>query len=184
MKNIGLIIIFIQITISGLSQQNINIGAGYFGHTLTHPGLVGEFELEKTYTDRASLPIRANLGFYAHPRYHTGIFLDVNIGYRRYYDSGWFYEQSMGIGILEPILNTDAVYKVDENGNISDAPKHNPIEFMPSISLGLGYNFSTHDNKRNLVWLRPKVFWQYPHKNTSTFNVALQLGVTHTINID
>lgn len=181
MKNTSLCLVLILVTINGFSQQNINIGAGYFGHTITHPGFVGEFELEKTFSGQASIPIRTNLGFYAHPRYHTGIFIGINVGYRRYYSSGWFYEQSIGIGLLETILNTDGVYKVDENGNVSDASKYNPIELMPSISLGLGYDFSKHDNKRKLVWLRPKIFWQYPHKTTSTFNVALQVGVTRTI---
>ena len=181
MKHIALYLLFVLFSINGFAQHNINIGAGYFGHTLTYPGLVAEFELEKTISEQVSLPIRADIGFYHHTRYHTGIFLDVNVGHRRYYQSGWFYEQSIGVGVLASVLNSDGVYKVDEEGQVSDASRLNPIEFMPSITLGGGYDLSKEQNRRKLIWLRPKVFWQYPHKNASTFNVALQLGFTHTI---
>lgn len=164
------------------AQTNINIGAGYFGHTVTHPGVVLEFEIEKMYSEKASLPIRVDLGFYSHPRNHNGLFLDINAGFRQYFKSGFFLEESIGIGVLGSILNSDGVYKVNDEDEILEASRFNKPDLIPSITFGIGYNLSKQSNKQSLIWLRPKIFWQYPHKTTSTFNPVIQFGFTHTLN--
>ena len=182
MKNITLIIITSFFTLSHVyTQNNINLGAGYFGHTITHPGIVLEAEMEKMFSDRVALPIRLNAGFYVHPRNHNGLFLDLNIGFRRYYKSGWFLEESIGVGILETILNADGAFEVDEDGKVSEAPSFNEPDFMPSITLGVGYNLTNNNGKQNLIWFRPKIFWQFPHKTSSTFHPTLQVGFTHNL---
>ena len=163
------------------AQTNLNVGGGYFGHTITHPGVVLEFEIEKRYSEKASLPLRVDLGFYSHPRNHYGLFLDFNFGFRQYFKSGLFLEESIGIGILETILNSDGVYEVDQEGTVSKASRFNEPDLMPSITFGIGYNLTKGSEKQNLIWLRPKIFWQYPHKTTSTFNPALQFGFTHQL---
>ncbi len=174
-------LILIGITSGALAQTNINMGGGYFGQTLSHTGIVLEAELEKMFSENASIPLRADLGFYVHPRNHYGLFLDLNAGFRRYYQSGIFLEESIGVGILQSFLHSDGVFKVDENGNVSEGSVANPIDFMPSLTLGIGYNLTQGAGKQNLIWLRPKIQWQVPHKTLSTFNFALQLGFTHTI---
>jgi len=175
----------VLIALSGAShaQTNMNIGGGYFGHTLTHPGIVLEFELEKMFSEKASMPLRLDAGFYSHPRNHYGLFVDLNFGFRRYFKSGLFLEESIGIGVLEAIINSDGVYSVDDNGNVSEASRFNPPDLVPSITLGIGYNLTKNSGRQNLVWFRPKIYWQYPHKTSSTFNPAIQVGFTHTINI-
>ncbi len=163
------------------AQTNINLGAGYFGHTISYPGFVVEGELEKIYSEKASLPIRVSLGFYNHQRYHTGLFTDVSTGYRKYLKSGLFFEQSVGIGILQPFLNSDDVFVVDENNDISEGKRRMPLDFTPSVTIGVGYNLSRDSEQQNLIWIRPKIFWQLPHKTLATYNFALQIGFTHTI---
>lgn len=158
-------------------QSDLNIGAGYFGHTITHPGLVLELEREMHYSDKASLPFRIDLGFFNHPRNHTGIFADANVGFRRYYRSGLFLEESIGIGIFEPVLNSDGVYEVNAEGNVTESSRWMEPDFMPSLTLGAGYVFSD----RLKVWVRPKLYWQIPHKKSSTWNPVLQLGVSYRI---
>ena len=162
-------------------QTRINAGGGYFGHTASHPGIVLELEFEKMYTEKASLPLRLDAGFYSHPRNHNGLFIDISYGFRRYFRSGLFLEESIGIGVLQSILNSDGVYQVDDNGNVSDASRFNPLDLMPSITLGIGYNLAKDGERQTLVWFRPKIFWQYPHKTSSTFTPAVQAGFTHTI---
>jgi hypothetical protein len=182
MKKFIYIIIAICITSVGVdAQTNINIGGGYFGHTITYPGLVLEAELERMFSENASLPIRLDVGYYVHPRYNSGVFADLNAGFRRYYNSGLFLEESVGIGVLQSFLHSDAVYQVDDSGIVSEASRANPVAFMPSITLGIGYNLTQGSGKQNLIWLRPKIFWEVPHKTTSTYNFALQVGFTHTI---
>jgi len=163
------------------AQTHLNIGGGYFGQTLTYPGLVIEAELEHMFSEKASLPIRLDLGFYVHPRHSYGLFLDVNAGFRRYYKSGIFLEESIGVGVLQSFLHSDGVYKVDDSGEVSDASRAIPVDFMPSLTLGIGYNLTKGSGKQNLLWLRPKIYWQIPHKTMSTYNFAVQVGFTHTI---
>ncbi|MFC2090365.1 hypothetical protein ACFLT1_06270 [Bacteroidota bacterium] len=164
------------------AQTNINIGGGYHGHFLTHPGAVLEIESERVFSEKASLPIRLDVGLYSHPRNHTGLFMDLNFGYRKYLKSGFFFEESVGIGVLQSFLNSDDVYEVDESGNMSESSRAMPIDLLPSITLGLGYNLSKDGTNRNLIWMRPKIAWQIPHKISSLYHISLQIGFTHTIN--
>jgi hypothetical protein len=182
MKKLIYIIIAICITSVGVNAQtNINIGGGYFGQTATHPGFVIEAELEHMFSENASLPIRLDAGYYVHPRNHSGLFLDLNAGFRRYYKSGLFLEESVGVGILQSFLHSDAVYQVDDSGIVSEGSKAIPVEFMPSFTLGIGYNLTKGTGKQNLVWMRPKIYWQVPYKTLSAYNFAIQVGFTHTI---
>lgn len=180
-KTYILTLALIAFTTGALAQTHINLGAGYFGQTINHPGVVIEAELEKMFSEKASIPLRADLGFYVHPRNHYGLFLDLNVGFRRYFRSGIFLEESIGAGIFQSFLHSDGVFEVDEHGVVTDGSVVNPVDFMPSLTLGIGYNLTRNTGKQNLIWLRPKIFWQVPNKTTSTFNPALQLGFTHTI---
>ena len=177
---ISIMVVFLT-TLGAAAQTHFNIGGGYFGQNITYPGFVLEAEREQMFSEFVSIPIRLDLGFYSHPRYHNALFLDLNAGFRRYFKSGLFLEESIGIGVMQSFLHSDAVYKVDDSGQVSDATRANPVDFMPSITLGLGYNLTQASGKQNLIWMRPKVYWQVPHKTTSTYNFALQVGFTHTI---
>jgi hypothetical protein len=181
MKNI-ICLFIITLSVIGITsaQTNVNIGGGYFGHTVSHPGIVLEFELEKMFTENASLPLRIDAGFYSHPRNHNGYFLEVNYGYRRYFKSGLFLEESIGVGVLATVLNNE-VFEVNDEGVATEVSKFNVVDFMPSLTLGIGYNLTKKSDTQNLIWLRPKIFWQFPHKTTSTWNPVVQFGFTHTI---
>jgi hypothetical protein len=171
--------LFALLHTGAFAQTVLSIGGGYFGETITHPGALVEFEVENRISERASLPFRADLGFYYHPRNHTAVFLDFHYGFRRSFRSGWFVEESIGVGILQTILNgEEGVFEVDDNGTVSNASKFNAPDFMPSLTLGLGYNLTKHSDRRTLVWIRPKLFWQYPQRLLSVHHLALQMGMT------
>ena len=182
MNKIYITIIGVLMGIVGLdAQTNVNIGGGYFGKHASYPGLVLEAEIEHMFSEKVSVPLRLDMGFYVQPRQSTGLFLDLNAGFRRYFKSGIFLEESVGIGVLQTFLHSDAVYSVDDSGNISEDSRANPPVLMPSITLGFGYNLTQGSGKQNLVWLRPKVYWEVPHWELSTYSFALQVGFTHTI---
>lgn len=181
MKKIYILLIGL-IILSGPSfaQKNTNLGIGYFGQNITHPGFVLEFEHEQFFSEKVSLPVRVNLGFYNHPRNHQGFFCDVNYGFRQHFNSGLFLEESIGFGILQSRLNSDGVYEVDENGSLADASRYYSPDFMPSLTLGIGYKLSNDQGSGNTIWMRPKLFWQLPHKTSALYNAAIQVGFTHT----
>ena len=44
------------------------------------------------------------------PEVITACFLDVNAGFRKYFNSGLFLEESIGVGILQSFLHSDGVF--------------------------------------------------------------------------
>ncbi|MGW8314929.1 MAG: hypothetical protein ACWGNV_04955, partial [Bacteroidales bacterium] len=161
-------IVLLVLLSTGLrAQTHLNLGGGYFGQTLSHPGLVLELELENSFSERASLPVRFDIGTFVHPRNHYGLFFDASFGFRQYFRSGLFVEEGIGAGIFQSWLHSDQVYEVDDAGVVSETSRINPPDFMPSLTLGLGYNLTRDSGKRNLIWLRPKIYWQVPHKTTA-----------------
>ena len=53
MKKLYILALSILAVATGaFAQTNFNIGGGYFGQTVTHPGIVLEAELEQTFSDR------------------------------------------------------------------------------------------------------------------------------------
>lgn len=88
-------------------------------------------------------------------------------------------ESSVGIGVMLSYYNEE-VYEISESGEFTEVSRLANPDFMPSISLGIGYDFSNDREKRRMIWARPKMFWQYPYNNLALPHLALQLGYTHT----
>lgn len=180
-KNITIALMFVFAAVNfALSQNRINIGAGYYGHTITYPGVVFEAEYEKVYSEKVSIPIRLDLGFYNHFRNHIGTFLDLNVGYRKYFKNGFVLEESIGFGVLETILN-DPTFSVDDQNNVEEVSRFNQPDLIPSVTLGLAYNLSHKKDKLNMIWIRPKLSWKYPQKKSMVFGAGLQIGFTHNL---
>lgn len=182
MKNIVIITaLLLACAVSSFAQTLTKVGGGYYGQMATHPGFVLEFEKEQVFSEKASIPVRIDLGYYVHKRNHNGLFVDINYGFRRYFKSGLFLEESIGFGVLFSTLNSDGVYAVDDNGTVSEVSRVNQPDLMASITLGIGYDLSRNSDSKNLVWLRPRLVWQFPHKLSSLYTPCVSLGYTHTI---
>jgi hypothetical protein len=163
------------------AQTKINTGIGYFGEVVTYPGIVGEIELEKFHSPGFSTPLKLNVGFYNHPRSHNAMFIDIHEGFRRYSKSGaWYFEQSVGFGIMLSFYNED-VWHFDEEGNSAYVSNIANLDYMPSVTFGGGYNFTPQKESANVLWVRPKIFWQLPYNNLALPHIAVQVGFSHTI---
>lgn len=176
-----IIVLFLTVVSVALVQADLNLGGGYFAHVLSHPGFLVEAEVESTGSTGVSLLARAGLGAYVQPRYHAGMLIDASTGMRREFDSGLFIEETIGFGVLLSALNSEGVYTVADDGTVSEAGRMNPIDLTASAGIGIGFRFPTKSGASLLVWARPKIFWQFPHKHTSTFNPILQVGVSRSV---
>lgn len=180
----GILILFILIILPGISAsgqyKSLNLSGGYFGEMITYPGIVAGLEREHAFTTNISLLTHIDIGFYNHFRNNAGIFLDISRGSRRYLKNGLFFEQFLGIGTLANYYNED-VWHVDDNGNAVRVSRFGNFNFMPSATLGAGYKFHSPRKKQQLIWLRPKIFWQLPFNNLALPHFALQAGYTLTI---
>lgn len=171
--------LIIGLTYISFAQSNTKIGVGYFGETVNNAGFVLELEREHRFSPSASLPIRLNVGYYAHQRNHKGIFTDINVGFRKYFSSGLFLEESIGIGVIQTMVNgEDGVFEVDDDGTVRETSRFNQPDLMPSITLGIGYQMDGGGALPSSIWLRPKVFWQYPQEQYSAYHIAVQVGMS------
>jgi hypothetical protein len=182
MKKVFLILVAIAgIQIQVAAQSRFNGGLGYFGENLSHPGFVLEFEYEKMHTKDFSLPLRGDLGYHSSPDYHA-FTIDIHKGFRKYFSSGLVVEQSAGMGIITKKYKGNYWYN-DQYFNSVPHGNTTVWGFMPSVTAGLGYNFSKNKEGTDLLWIRPKVYWDLGFRGLHLPYFALQVGFTHTFKI-
>ena len=160
------------------SQSRFNGGIGYYGEHLSHPGVVLEFELEPFTAGGFSLPLRADVGFHSNPDYRA-ITIDVHKGFRKYFKSGLFLEQSIGVGVINKSYKTNYWY-VDEFSQVVAHGNKSVWGFMPSVTFGAGYDLSKEKEGSELIWIRPKLYWDLGFRDLYLPYWALQIGFTHT----
>jgi len=158
-------------------QTKQAFGAGYFGELVTYKGFVFEYEVERMQSKNIALVSRSNLGFYKHPRSHSAWFIDQHLGLRRY-AGAFYFESAVGLGVMASRLN-EPVYEVNDKGEIEESGKWLNPDFMPSVTIGMGYQFGAEQS--SALWVRPKIFWQYPYNAIALPHLALQIGFTHQI---
>ncbi|WP_296705495.1 hypothetical protein [Algoriphagus sp.] len=161
-----------------VGQTRINAGIGYFGENISNPGIVLEFEYEKMHAEDFSIPIRADFGLHSNPGFNALTF-DVHTGFRKYFESGFMLEQAIGLGLIGKKFKNDIWFFDDYSYGISHGNK-TVIGFMPSITMGAGYNLSKEKKGVDLIWIRPKIFWDLGFRPLNLPYWALQMGLTHT----
>jgi hypothetical protein len=153
----------------------LGIDVGYFGDFLTHPGAVvrGDFVLGRGVH---RLVVAAELGSYGHPGDYIGLFLGASVGYRVASRVGIFGEAAAGVGWLETFVEGD-LYQRAPDGSVVAGRDPGHAAFMPSLSLAAGWDFQ----RRNLplaIYLRPRVFWQYPENTQWLIHGGVEIGLT------
>ena len=177
MKNIILTLVLFTAFLQ-VGAQTKRVALSYFSETVAYPGMALEFEIEKSQTNNISLSQKATLGYYSHPRNHNAIFFDIQQCFKRYLNNGLVLENSIGVGIMSSFLNEE-VLDVNANGDLEEESRFAGLDFMPSISLGLGYALGK--NKNDYIALRPKVFWQYPFNGRILPHTALQVSYVYKL---
>ena len=178
MRKVILLILLLALIGKSYSQSRINAGIGYFGENAIHPGVVIEFEAEKFLTGDFSLPFRADLGYFKNPDYRAMV-LDIHKGFRKYLKSGFFFEQSLGIGITSSFYTVDGLFYDDDFGSVVRFRDGANPGFTPSVTAGLGYNLGHNSGRHSLLWVRPKVYWNFGVRSLNLPYAALQVGYTH-----
>ena len=158
------------------STHRYALTAAYFGETITHPGATVGLEKYLLRSRRYKLFVGANLGGYVHHRNHKALFANLQLGQRITFRSGWFLDQSVGVGYLRTFLDGE-VYAVDSDGSVEQVANTGRPHFMPSVSVGVGYDFTKKGLANLQLFLRPQVFWQMPFNNYSLLHIGLQAGL-------
>lgn len=160
-----------------LAQYKLSAAAGYHGYRVSPPGFLLEFEYEKFYKDDFSAPLRTDITFISDPDF-TAVGLDLHKGFRKYFKNGLLLEQSVGAGIITSFYKTEMFYYDQYTNGVSHGGK--PVMgFMPSATLGIGYNITNKSAKSNLIWIRPKVYWDLGFRGLNMPYYAIQVGYTY-----
>lgn len=165
----------------GRAQKQINLGAGYFGAGRSAPGLVLALELEPFQSESFSSPTRLNLGYFKDPDYGVA-FLDLHKGFRKYFRSGLYLEQSVGIGLMATYYDVENLYYFDRYRNSIRFKEGANISVMPSVDLGIGYLLGDTQTSQNRIWIRPRIYWNLGFRNLAFPYAAIQAGFSHTLN--
>lgn len=175
-----LLILILGITLTGFSQKQLNLGAGYYGENGINPGVVFEMEYEKFISVDLSTPLKANLGYHNNPEYHA-VTIDLHKGFRRYYSNGLFIEQYLGLGLIRKTFSNSNYQFQDNRGAVIFHGNKPVTGIMPSVTVGVGYDFSANKDHSAMLWIRPKVYWDLGYRPLNLPNAALQIGFTKTI---
>lgn len=179
-----------------VNRQELPLSISYFSNFITDPGIkIGierplfAFQKSKT-TQNGCVRINMyqffntlNLGYYFVKEHSHTMFLNTEIGYRKTRKVGFKTEILIGVGYLRTFL-TDETYEVDNQGNVDLVKAAGSNYFMPSISLGIGYdNAKKHPNFPLALALKPTLFFQYPYNSKLLTHIGFELNFSYQLNL-
>ncbi len=162
-------------------NSDISIGVGYHGETIFHPGVLLQVERDHRLSNRISIPLRFDFGYYMHKRSHESLFGDIATGLRFHLG-----RQTMGyagigggLGLMNNWYNSDSgVYEVGDDGIVSKASDFAGVFFAPSVNLEFGYHLTK--DKANSIWFRPKFTAQMGVNEKTLWHYAFEIGYSYT----
>ncbi len=159
------------------AQSHFNAGIGFTTGSMSDAGLVLEIEHEKFYTGDLSLPLRLDIGMISLRDYNSMVF-DIHKGFRKYFKSGFFVEQFLGAGVLSMSNKTGNTWYYDNYGNVLRYGDRAVWGFIPSVTTGVGYNLTANKGIQNMIWIRPKIYWNLALTRLDTPKAQVHFGFT------
>jgi hypothetical protein len=120
-------------------------------------------------------------GFYRYPYNYTGVLLVPTMGSRHYVNERYFYETSLGIGVLRTFYD-GKVYAVDALGNVTE--KRFFGRFYATTHLASSFNFLLQKPGHKILALqvKPSLWFQYPFESSVKPHISLEAGIKYEIN--
>ncbi len=162
-------------------RADFSIGGGYYGETIFHPGVVLQAERDHRLSNRISIPLRFDVGYYMHKRSHESLFADVASGLRIHLGkhTRGYVGIGGGLGLMNNWYNSDSgVYEVGDDGVVSKASNFAGTFFAPSANLEFGCHLTK--DKANSIWFRPKFIAQMGVNENTLWHYAFEIGYSYT----
>jgi hypothetical protein len=152
----------------------------YLGEMLTHPGISVGYEKYLTEDEKFHIFVRPTAAFYHHYRNNTTFMLTLESGFRRNFRSGFFLEQSLGVGYFQRLVHGDGQFYVAENGTIMEKGALG-VSFLPLLAnVGIGYHFQSRKVQIS-PFVRPNFYWKMPFNETPNMQLAIMAGIIYRI---
>jgi hypothetical protein len=119
--------------------------------------------------------------FYRYPYNSTGVLLVPTIGSRHYVNSKFFYETTLGIGVLRTFYD-GKVYAVDASGTVTEKSLFG--RFYATTHLASSFNFLLQKPGHKILALqvKPSLWFQYPFESLIKPHISLEAGIKYEIN--
>jgi hypothetical protein len=173
-------ILFLLIAFGIKAQTVKTIGGGIFTEGNGRYGALLEIEREKKFTEEFSLPCKLDISYFSSSDYNYWA-VEIRQDFRRYFKSGLFCEQGVGLGILANYFNPDIYFYSDKYMSSLINDKKAKIGVQPLVTCGIGYNFSKDKNALNAIWIRPKIYWNLKIRGLHLPYCAVQIGFSHSL---
>ncbi len=163
------------------NNADISVGGGYYGETIFHPGVLLQAERDHRLSNRISVPLRFDVGYYMHKRSHESLFVDVATGLRIHLGRQTRAYVGIGgsLGLMNNWYNSDSgVYEVGDDGLVSKASNFAGSFFAPAANLEFGYHLTK--DKVNSIWFRPKFTAQIGVNEKTLWHYAFEIGYSYT----
>lgn len=156
-----------------LPAHALGLTVGYYGETVTHPGLLLGAEQRIAPLAGADLLTTGHLGAYVHPGYAQVFFARSELALRWPLPGAFDIEAAAGLGVMQSRVDGD-LYAVGPTGAPERTFDLGRPAWMPSLALGVGRTWD-HFGR---AFGRLELFGQYPYNGYVLPHAALSLGWT------
>lgn len=160
--------------------SKIALNVGYFGEFILHPGIYGG--IDYTLSSKLWLNIHWNseIGCYYHKWNNNALFLQSSIGTRFTTSFSFFADVNLGVGYILSSPNGE-VYKVNDQGELTEKGRTYTSHAKPSVSLTLGWDGKRKKDIPFTAGLGVEGYWQTGFNHIALPHAALKLGITYQL---
>ncbi|MBO0931646.1 hypothetical protein [Fibrella aquatilis] len=159
--------------------KRFGFSAGYYGDKVTNHGLLFGVERYLATTEHYTVISSVQLAAFVADQNFTALSVLPRIGLRKTANSGLLAEGSIGLGYLHKFY-AYTEYEVGGQGQLIAKRKAAQASVMPSICLGIGYDFRRKTKLPFLYFLRGSVNYNYPSKQLFfEASYAIETGLTY-----
>jgi len=149
-----------------LQLSFFNEGIGFPLRTVfsdpVHPGISIGTEIKYSDSNNFNFFQALSFGYYYHNYLQHGYFLLTETGIRGIFDFGLMGEALLGVGYLRT-FQAGSVYGQNDQGEFVEVTDYGLSRFMPSFSIGIGYDFRKTCNLDFVLILRYSLFLEMPY---------------------
>jgi len=166
-----------------------NLSVGYYGHYLFHPGMkigtqynVKTWQKEKekkkyTKTIEKNVFLSPQIGFYTHPKNHSGLLVNLEFGYQTLKTKRGFYQAySIGLGSLTH-YNSGTTYQY-EKGVITEQNLGSRTYINPTLNAEFGQRVNTKIGWFTKLSIGSKLFYNSSISFDTYFETGIKLNLT------
>ncbi len=147
-----------------LKDERFGFSAGYFGDKFRNVGYLLAWENYLATTQNFTIVGTVQFSNYFVSQNFTAVSVLPRIGVRYTTNYGLALESHLGLGYLHRFYKFNE-YGVNQEGQITTQRKASQASAMPSIAIGLGYDFRRKTALSLLYFIRGSINYNYPNKH-------------------